>query len=827
MKGQKTKDLLLIVAILLVSVVSLLQVGKLHIDSSVRAFIPQNAPVVNINNTIENAFGALDLVVVNLYKQDGSMLNRDSLSVLDDLTKTLEGLPLVHSVTSLTNTDHLGSSEDGLLVEKLYDKHDPQAIEKLHERIDEWGELYQGNLISSDTSMASIIVEAVVAADMSLLLTEIKKAIATVDLQDLTVSQIGLPVVTHAIEQSLLSDLAILGPIVALLIIIILFLSFGRMKAVVLSLFCLLVSASIMLGIMAVFQITFTMATMLVPVLLLIVGSAYTIHILSHFYEEATTSEDGLTAEGRERIIVKVVKRNRSPLLMAGATTAAGFLAQLTTPLLPFKTFGVLCAIGVVLSQISALYLLPALLRIFYAKTPIQKKEKRKKELFDPSRVFIAIASKQGKLLAVLTLILVVGTVALVPSIHSGTDLLKFFKPSSTLVQDTRLYNSKMQGSGILTVMIEKDGDSSILEPAFLTSLDTFVQDLEQQSAVGGVQTILPFIKRMNQILGPQSGDTLHTQHEEADFDFFGGFFGEEQELEEREPTVPSDELGSLSEGGAYYEIPADPQKYGMQTEEQLGQLITQYLLLYSGNLSKFINDPLEPTALLITISLLDTDTPTLKAITTVLKDHFETTLPSGWTVAIGGGEAINLALTELVTKSQIYSLFGALIIVWFLVLILFRSPKMASFSLIPCAFALMGIFATMALLHIELDVVTSLLASLSIGIGVDYAIHLISAYQRLEVILPKEEVFSEVMKTTGKAILINAASVTLGFLGLLFSRFIPIVRMGILFCISMLFASLASLTVLPALLRWDAARKHKKKNNITTDISQARSILP
>ena len=800
MNGRKTKDLLLVAAILLLSIVSLMQIGKLHIDSSTNAFIPQKAPVVQTNDEIEGAFGSLDLIVVNLYNEHGSMLETPSLALLEKVTKAIEPLPLSSSVTSLTNTDHLGSSDEGLLVEKLYDSGEAEALSNLQTRIGEWGDLYEGNLISRDRTMASIIVEAKVGADMSLLLEQIKAEIGKIDLQGLNVSMIGLPVVTDAIEQSLIADLAILAPIVGLLIIIILLLSFGRFRAVILSLFCLLVSASLMLGLMAVLQLTFTMATMLVPVLLLIVGSAYTIHILSHFYEEASNSVEGQTREGRERIITTVVKRNRNPLIMAGATTAAGFLAQLTSPLAPFRTFGLLCAIGVVLSQLSALYLLPALIRISYANSSVQRKNRKTREKFDPSRIFIYIASKQGKLLIIVSVILVAATLLSVPRIRTGTNMLAFFEPSSKLVQDTKLYNSKMQGSGILTVMIKRDTKKTILQPSFLTSLDEFSQSMEQRDDVGGAQTILPFIKRMNQIMGPQQGDTLQTDEAMPDFDFFGGSFGA---VEEEDPLPEADvEPIVIAQDGSYYEIPSDPAKYGLQTEEELSQLITQYLLLYSGNLGKFINDPIEPDSLLMTISLLKTDTPTLRNVTNTIEGHFNSTLPPGWTMQIGGGEAISLALTELVTRSQIYSLFGALIIVWLLVLILFRSFKLATLGLIPCIFALMGIFISMAIFDIELDIITSLLAALAIGIGVDYAIHLLAAYVRIGAILPEEEVFAEVMKTTGKAILINAASVTLGFMGLLFSRFTPISRMGLLFCISMVFASLSSLTIMPALLR-------------------------
>jgi predicted RND superfamily exporter protein len=92
------------------------------------------------------------------------------------------------------------------------------------------------------------------------------------------------------------------------------------------------------------------------------------------------------------------------------------------------------------------------------------------------------------------------------------------------------------------------------------------------------------------------------------------------------------------------------------------------------------------------------------------------------------------------------------------------------------------------------LDIITSLLAALCIGVGIDYAIHLISAFQR------NDQDFATIMQTTGRAILANAASVALGFSGLLFSRFIPIANMGLLFSIAMISAALSALLVLGAI---------------------------
>ncbi|MDD3903360.1 MAG: MMPL family transporter [Sphaerochaeta sp.] len=802
MNKRITKDWLLIAGALLVTILSLLQIGKLRIDSSTDAFIPERSKVVQTNHEIEAAFGSLDMIVLSLSTDEPSILTTSNLSILETLTNSIAAMDGVAFVSSLTNTEHLGSSAEGLLVEKLYEGTGEDALLHLETRLEEWPEIYIGNLISEDDTMASIIIEASLDADLEQLLFEIQTLVASYTSNHIQFSLIGLPVVTQAIEDSLLQDLAILIPIVGFLIILLLYLSFGRFIPVVLALTCLVFSSSLMVGIMALLHVTFTMATMLVPVLLLIVGSAYTIHILSHFYEEEHLD----SAEH----INNVVKKNRRPLLMAGATTAAGFLAQLTSPLLPFRTFGILCSLGVLVSLLASLHILPAMLRLAYPHGVKKVRNHEMRRHLDPSKALDHI-TKRGKIpLLVLSLVFIISTVVLLPTIKSGTNMLKFFRPSSSLVQDTNLFNEKMQGSGILTVMITSDSSSSVLSPQFLTALDTISFGLEQKAEVGKVQTIVPFIKRMNEILGTEEESHNTTT---SDFDFFGSPSLTEEPIQEEETFHDAREN--------LYEIPSDPEKYGLESEEDLINLITQYLLLYSGNLSKFINDPLEPDALLVTISLNNTETEYLRTIKDEIETSFSQIIPSSWNLVIGGGEAVSLELTDLVTKSQIYSLIGALLIVFLLVFILYRSLSAACFALIPCLYALMGIFLSMALLGIELDIITSLLASLAIGIGVDYAIHFLSAYQRLSLIFAPDKVVYEVMKTTGKAILINAASVTLGFLGLLFSHFTPISRMGLLFCISMVCASLSSLTVLPALLQYHKPAFIKQKTKETQLLSR------
>ena len=796
-------DITITLGAILLAAASLFLARNLHIDSSTDAFLPQQSEVIAINEKIEGIFSSMDAMVVGVSRTDGkSIINPDTLEVIKDLTAAFSSLDGVHSVTSLTNTDHLTAGSEGLVVVPLLQGTSPEDLKAFDLRMDEWKEVYEGTLLSKDNTLAAIIIQPKAGLPESTedaMLKEIGKTLASVSSDGLTFPTVGLPVVKNQINKSLVSDLAILAPVVGILIIMVLFISFRRLAGIVLPLLSLLLSACLVIGIMALLRITFTMATMLVPVLLLIVGSAYTIHVMSHFYEEISLYSDTLNPSETNGIVREVVQRNRLPIIMAGATTAAGFIAQFTSPLAPFRTFGLLSAIGVLLSQLSTLYLLPPLLRLSYHRGIRVGKARYPKASLLFFKFFETIARKGTNLLILGFFVLLVATILLIPRIKTGTDMLGFFKPNSKLVKDTRLFNEKMHGSGILTVMISGDAPSSVLDPQFLTSLETFRETLEAHPEVGNVQTILPYLKRINALLNQDTVPYQRKVLEQGTFDFFG-----DMETEALALLPEPQESKQIATQENFYEIPVDPQKYGLKDDNDLKALLSQYLMLYSGNLSMFINDALEPDATLVTIQLHPCETETLRAITSEIQTFWEGHLKEGWKVETGGGEAVSLALTELVTRSQVYSLLGAVIIVYLLVSFMFKSPLAGLFGLIPVAYALMGIFASMALLSIHLDIVTSLLAALAIGIGVDYAIHFLSAYKRLRGSYDHEKTLQMVLGTTGRAILINAASVTLGFCGLLFSRFVPIRQMGILFCISMVFASLASMTVLPSILnRW------------------------
>ena len=815
------KDLLILLLFLAVSLVSLSTIPNLIVDSSTDAFIPSQSEVVKINDTIEKEFGSLETLVLSIHNEKEGVLQKGALSQIDILTKKIETYPEIFSALSITNMTHLSSNAKTMETFPLFSGTNDEQINQLRVNIESWKEVYTSSIISEDETFASIIItmrKGLSNEQQQQLFEKLQTEIETYSSEDQSLSLIGLPVIKHQINRSLVSDMTILAPIVALLIIFVLIFSFRKLAGVLLSFVPLFVSASVVIGMMSLFSITFTMATMLVPVLLLIVASAYAIHVMSHFYEEIETHPSPITYEVIVTILSSVIHRNRKPIILAGLTTAAGFIAQLSSPLSPFRMFGLLSAFGVFVSQLGALILLPALIRLTYfhgiSDKTLAKWKMRKRGIHKGQyeKKISHLVFTHHKPVIVISLILSVLTIILVPHIKEGTNMIDFFTKENQVVKDTKLYNSKMGGSGIINVMITSKDEMPILDPTFLTNLESFVFELNKFKQVGATQTILPYIKRMNFAMNQNTIPYSQQNKSENSIDFFSNSFSfttdQTNDVIDEAPFVKE----STVDPGTFNEIPIDPLKYNLETNEELTNLIAQYLILYSGNLSYLINDSIEPTATNISIAIHDTSSDSLIALTSFITEFWAEDSLNSYEVSIGGGEAISLALTQLVTKSQIYSLIFSLLIVFILLLLLFRSFWSAVIGLIPVSFALIGIFASMALLSIRLDIVTSLLAALAIGIGVDYAIHYMFSYQRLIKEYEGLALYENIMNTTGKAIIINVVSVTIGFSGLIFSRFIPIKQMGILFCISMILSGLATIIVLPVSLQIRQNQLQKKR---------------
>jgi predicted RND superfamily exporter protein len=170
--------------------------------------------------------------------------------------------------------------------------------------------------------------------------------------------------------------------------------------------------------------------------------------------------------------------------------------------------------------------------------------------------------------------------------------------------------------------------------------------------------------------------------------------------------------------------------------------------------------------------------------------------------VEITGSSYLFKVLTDLLVHGQIISLLVSLFGVALVVGLIFRSVRFGLLSMIPLGFTITLNFGIMGWLNIPLDTATTMLASIAIGIGVDYTVHFLAKYRRERRARSlSNDAVSETIRTTGRAIVYNVVAVAAGFAVLLFSSFGPIATLGALVALSMGISGLAALTLLPAAL--------------------------
>jgi predicted RND superfamily exporter protein len=180
--------------------------------------------------------------------------------------------------------------------------------------------------------------------------------------------------------------------------------------------------------------------------------------------------------------------------------------------------------------------------------------------------------------------------------------------------------------------------------------------------------------------------------------------------------------------------------------------------------------------------------------------------------IEITGMPFIEVSMDRSLINGQAGSLIIAVIFVILIVSIILESFLAGVFAAIPIISTIMILFGVMGFAGIPLNIATVLVASIAMGTGIDYSIHVISHFNRhIKEGATISDALDETIGISGKAIFINVISVTAGFLVLLFSEMVPLQYFGLLVSLSMIGSGLSALTLLPVILIL-AHRKDKKQ---------------
>jgi uncharacterized protein len=732
--------------LLLITGFFLAGIPQLQIDNSVDSMLPADHPARLLYDDVNDTFGGTDVMVIAVHSED--IFSEATLTQVIKLTEAFQRLPGVDEVVSLSTAKRMDGEDGTLVVRDLMPTvpESDEARDDLRAYVADQ-EMYVNNIISSDGLYAGIVVELLPDIDDSAVYASLRQVIDEQEnAADIYVA--GGPAVNAEMTTSMKGDLVQLIPFVLLVLAIVLYLSLRTVAGVILPLAVVLLTVIWTAGLMAWLGIPMAMISTTLPIMLIAIGVADAIHILTDYYAGLRGGEEKRSA------IRTVVKHIGMAIVLTSITTLVGFLSLGTSPVQQVMQFGLFVGFGVMAALVITLTLIPAALEL--GRGPRLTTRKATKPSFSTRGLTLLsrFVVKRRKAL------LIVGGVLFVLAAVGGTRLvvetntLRFFRPETPIRQATEVVDLSFGGSESLSIVVNGD----IKSPDVLNGMLDFQDWATALPEVGYTASVADYVTQIN--------EALHDN-------------------DPTERVIPQTR-NAVAQEILLYEMSSDPSDFArvVNYNYEQARIVLRMESLSSSELGELVQQ---------------VETEAIRSA----DGQFD--------VGITGSSYLFKVLTDLLVSGQILSLLVSLLGVALVVGLIFRSVRFGLLSMIPLGFTITLNFGIMGWLNIPLDTATTMLASIAIGIGVDYTVHFLSKYRReLRAGKPSHDAVGETIQTTGRAITYNVMAVAAGFAVLLFSSFGPIATLGALVALSMGISGLAALTLLPAALMATEAKQKK-----------------
>ncbi len=742
--------------VLIVTVFFASAIPRIRFEQDFEAFLPQDDPATIALHRAEERYGDQKLFMVAV-ETDDTIFKPETLKKLKEMEELFEQIPEVDEVRGPTNSQVIYGSETAITVATALPEipETPEELQAYKERV--LGDrLLRGFVVSEDGKAAGILIRLKTGEEETVGVVNSVLEIAERYQGPERIYVGGMPRLNQFIAESMRKDLSVLFPVMILVIIIVLYLSFNSLHGVALPLVTVVLSAIWEMGTMGWLGAPFTPFSFIAPVVLMAVGTAYGIHVLNKYYEEAHQG-----GRSRTEIVVATVTAMLSPTAMAALTTVAGFFALLSSTLWPQRDFGIYTGIGVLYAGFLALTLIPAILALM----PLPRRE-HQSLLARWLRAGLASLAHLIERTAVIILI-GAGAVAVVwavgiPRLKIETSAKDFLGKGHPVVEALDVLERHFGGSLQTGIEIDVGVRDGLKEPEVLNKILALQEFLETLPAVRRTTSITNLVRELNQ--------KFHAD----------------------DPN--------------YYVIPDDR------------KLISQLLLLFTfqgGSLGQMALTDFSAGEVIVSLEWVSsTEMAKLVAeIQRYLDEHFAPTATASVALTSDGSllqikaeqvgtMPIYVRLMDQIRTSQIWSLLTSVGSSWVIVSLLMGSVIAGALCIVPLVLTILTEFGLMAYLGLPLDMSTMMIGSIAIGIGIDYAIHFVERY-RLEFALGRDarRALEHTLTHTGVGISYNALALTLGFGVLWISTFKGLNTFGSLVALTMVVSATSAFTIIPAIL--------------------------
>ena len=712
--------------------------------------IPSGLPQFAEGDQAAARFELRDLVLIGVGNEEKGVYTPETLRRIARLSDGLARVNGVQkdSVISISTVPRIELVDDKVDTEPLLrpeDQLNKETIQQLRRDVSRRG-YNTGLLVSPDGKGAAIIAKVEPGADRYRLLEETRSLIASESYGNDSIYLSGSALAQAVLGLATARDLARLIPAVVAVLGIMLFLSFRHPVPALLSLAEIGVSLVWMSGLMGLTGQPVFVTTLVLPVVLICVGVSDDVYALGHYFNEPRHATV-------EETIVAAFSSAARPVGLTAVSTVVGLLSMAAVSLNPLRVFGLFGSVAIIFSTLFTFTLLPALLALL--KPQIRwKRDLGGRPATSALRLLTGWASPRR--VAVCAILIAACAVLATTRLRVDDSWIRNLPTNSDIVRGDRFFNDKMVGTTALELMVDAKHEGWFNSVEGLSALGSLEWVLARVPHVGAVNSLFNDMVRTNSTL-------------------VAGLNYPAYRAALRSGRVPLEKE----------HVEAALKALSHSTSAPIRERVDE------GN--RWAR---------VTVFIRDAD---YSRIDNVLRAAERETLGQGLghkIVPFGDGW-ISYLTVRLLVEGQASSIALALVTDLVLISLLLGSVRMGFIAVLPVAFSLLLVLAALAVAGTPLGIANSMFAGIALGIGLDFAIHLTTAYrQRLRQGIPASEALRSTLELSGPAVCVSAASITAGFSVLMLSEIAPNVQLGVMICLCLLTCAVTTLLLIPSLLK-------------------------
>lgn len=734
-----------IALVVIVTALAVTQIPSVRVDASAEGMMIEGDPDRDYYAETLDKFGTDNITVI--YVEDDQLFSPEKMTALDELAFALEEIPGVDKVESLFTVTNFKGEDGALTTAPLVDWIPETQEEADQVKADALrNPVLVNNIISPDGRATAI--NLFVAGDPedpeynTTFSRTVDEKITELGSSFQRIFQLGNSYTKRQISENIIGDQFRLVPFSALVLLAMLFITMRSPSAPILPIITAGTSVLWAMGFMGFLDIPLNILTVIVPSLIIVIGSTEDMHLLSEYLE-------GLEHKGaKEAAIHYMASKTGTAVMLTALTTFLGFLSITINKIVILKQFGIVASFGLFVNPILTCMVAPVYLRLFGAK---QAKETRGKLTtmdkllaFLSDRIIGMIHAHKWRVFTVIFGAAVVLSLFTF-NVKVDNDLLGFFKSTSDIRQRSDVLHNKLCGAQPFYIRINGYNADSFKDPNNLRIVSGIQQFVAEKGWFDKTTSLADYVSM------------IHCEMND----------GKEE----------------------FRKIP-----------ENAG-LIPQYLLfLNRSEVERLATPDYSEANILVRHNM--SSSYELKQALSELRAYMDEIVPPQFDYGLTGENILVNKAADSMATGQALSLSLLLVIIFVLMSFLFVNFKAGFLSLIPNIFPIMLFFGIMGIFDIALNTGTAMVAAIAIGIAVDDTIHFMTRYHKE---MKQRQCQSEAMeiciRSEIKPVFSTSVALALGFAVVCMSSFVPVINFGFLSALVMVFALLGDMFITPILL--------------------------